>query len=122
MEIFYKWIIYSLRKLGILGTICFVGSVSLFIGATQVDFLKNSGKGWALISIGGILILFSGVIYHLETREITKKFEAAVKTLGEVYNRLSEQSAKVDIDKLSGILEKIDKFPEKISELLKKKY
>ena len=113
-------IIEAIKKLGILGTISYIGALFLFILVTQVDFKTETIKVYVLSFIGTTLLIFSGIIYWFENKEETIKIKEALGVLKEVYNRLAEQIATSDKDKTVSITMTINNLPDKISEVIKK--
>lgn len=113
-------LIEALQKLGIIGTIAYVGAIFLFLLISQVDFKTETTKVWFLSSIETALLIFSGIIYWLESREETTKIKEALGVLREVYNRMAEQISTADKHKTVSITMTVDKLPEKIAEVIKK--
>jgi len=92
----------------------------LFFATLTIDFKTELTKGLILVSIGGILLIFSGVIYWLESKEETAKIKEALGVLREVFNRMAEQISSADKDKTVSITMTIDSLPAKILEVIKK--
>lgn len=113
-------IIEALQKLGIIGTISYVGAMLVFIAAIQVDFSQQLIKAILLTTIGSVLLIFAGVIYWLESKEETIKVKEALGVLREVFNRMAEQIATADKDKTVSITMTINNLPDKIAEVIKK--
>lgn len=110
----------AIKKLGVIGTISYVGSLLLFYVVTRVDFGKDPHKAFVLAFIGAVLLIFSGVIYWLESKEDTIKTKEALGVLREVFNRLAEQISTADKDKTVSITMTINNLPDKIAEVIKK--
>lgn len=110
----------TVKKLGVLGTISYIGAFTIFIGSLFVDFDKQTLKASILLGIGVALLIYSGVIYWLESKQETAKIKEALTVLREVYNRLAEQTAKTEKDQTVSITMTIDNLPDKISEVIKK--
>ena len=66
------------------------------------------------------MLVFSGIIYHTQTREKAEVVKKALDVLGGVYNRMAEQISTADKDKTVSITMTIDNLPDKISEVIKK--
>lgn len=117
---FLNWLLDVVKKLGALGTISYVGAFYLFYVAISVDFSTEATKAWLLAFIGTVLLLASGVIYCLEMKEEASKVREALGVLKEVFNRLSEQTAKGSNGQTGSIVKAINNLPTKISEVIKK--
>lgn len=120
MKIFEKLLAETVSKLGILGTISYIGSLLLFIVATRTDFNTDSVRAFTLAGIGTLLLVFSGVVYITRTKEKSNLTKKALDTLGGVYNRMAEQISTSDKDKTVSITMTIDNLPEKIAEVIDK--
>lgn len=123
MKIFqqlHEKVIEALQKLGIIGTISYVGAMLVFIVVIQVDFSTQLVKAVLLTTIGSVLLIFAGVIYWLESKEETIKVKEALGVLREVFNRMAEQISTADKDKTVSITMTINNLPDKIAEVIKK--
>ena len=109
-----------IKKLGPIGTISYVGAISIFFVITRVNFQTESTKGITLLVIGTSLLIFSGVIYWLEKKEEVIKIREALGVLREVYNRMAEQISTADKAKTVSITMTIDNLPKEIAEVIKK--
>lgn len=119
-EAWMKLLKDTVQRLGVVGTISYVGSAAIFVLLTQTDFEAEKFKVLMLSVIGIILLMYSGIIYWLQTKQETAKVHEALGVLREVYNRLAEQTAKTAKDQTVSITMTIDNLPEKIAEVIKK--
>lgn len=110
----------AVEKLGVLGTISYVGAAAIFTVLIFVDFSAEPIKAGVLLAIGLILLIYSGVIYWSESKQETTKIKEALGVLREVYNRMAEQISTADKDKTVSITMTIDNLPDKIAEVIKK--
>lgn len=110
----------AVKKLGVLGTISYIGALFLFILVTQVDFKTESLKVYVLSFIGTTLLIFSGIIYWLENKEKTVKIKEALGVLKTVYNQMADHISTSDKDKTVSITMTINNLPDKIFEAIKK--
>lgn len=108
----------DIQKLGTVGTISYIGALFCIGTAFFSDF--NTGKGWALIIAGVVLLALSGAIYLKETLARTANRKEALATLREVYNRLAEQSTKGTNEQTVSITMTIAELPKRILEVLHK--
>jgi len=108
------------KKLGIIGTICYMGAMLLFILVLTVNFQTEVFKALILSGIGTALLVYSGIVYSLEKKEETIKVKEALGVLREVYNRAAEQISTADKDKTVSITMTIDNLPDKIAEFIHK--
>lgn len=109
----------DVHKLGAVGTISYVGALLCFAAALLTDFTVTN-KGWALITAGVALLLFSGIIYLKETLARSANRKEALGVLREVFNRLAEQSANGTKEQTVSITMTINNLPKKILEVLDK--
>lgn len=119
-KILHKSVIEAVQRLGIIGTLSYVGAVVIFLVALSVNFETEPTKAIVLTLIGSSLLLFSGLIYWLESKEETAKVKEALGVLREVFNRMAEQISTADKDKTVSITMTIDNLPDKIAEVIKK--
>lgn len=110
----------AVKKLGVLGTISYVGAAAIFTVLIFVDFSAESVKTGVLLAIGLILLIYFGAIYWSESKQETTKIKEALGVLREVYNRMAEQISTADKDKTISITMTIDNLPDKIAEVIKK--
>ena len=110
----------AIKKLGVVGTISYVGAAAIFTVLIFVDFSAEPVKAGVLLAIGLILLIYSGAIYLSESRQETAKIQEALGVLREVYNRMAEQISTADKDKTVSITMTIDNLPDKIAEVIKK--
>lgn len=110
----------AVKKLGVLGTISYVGAAAIFTVLIFVDFSAEPVKAGVLLAIGLILLIYSGAIYWSESKQETTKIKEALGVLREVYNRMAEQISTADKDKTVSITMTIDNLPDKIAEVIKK--
>lgn len=110
----------AVRKLGVVGTISYVGAAVIFTVLLFTNFNTEPVKAGVLLTIGVVLLLFSGAIYWSETKQETEKRKEALGVLREVYNRMAEQISTADKDKTVSITMTIDNLPDKIAEVIKK--
>jgi len=108
------------RKLGVVGTISFVGAAAIFTVLLAVDFNSEPVKAFVFLGIGVALLVYSGVIYLSETKQEAAKIKEALGVLREVYNRMAEQISSADEKKTVSITMTIDNLPDKIAEVIKK--
>jgi hypothetical protein len=120
LKTLHNLVIDAVQKLGVVGTLSYVGAMILFFLLLWVDFKTETLKVSVLAFIGTALLIFSGVIYWLESREETAKIKEALGVLREVYNRMAEQISTADKDKTVSITMTVDNLPDKISEVIKK--
>ncbi len=120
MNFLHTGLVDTVKKLGAVGTISYIGAMLLFIVALQVDFRTETTRGFVLAGIGTLLLVFSGIIYYTQTREKARVVKEALEVLGGVYNRMAEQISTADKDKTVSITMTIDNLPDKISEVIKK--
>ena len=120
MKFIYTGLVDAVKKLGAIGTISYIGAMLLFVVALQIDFRTETTRGFVLAGIGTLLLVFSGIIYHTQTREKAEVVKKALDVLGGVYNRMAEQISTADKDKTVSITMTIDNLPDKISEVIKK--
>lgn len=119
-DLFQKSLVDSIKKLGPIGTISYVGAIAIFFVITRVNFQADSAKGLILLIVGTSLLLFSGLIYWLEKKEEALKIREALGVLREVYNRMAEQISTADKEKTVSITMTINNLPDKIAEVVKK--
>lgn len=110
----------TVKKLGVVGTISYVGAAAIFTVLIFVDFSAEPVKAGVLLAIGLILLIYSGAIYWSESKQETTKIKEALGVLREVYNRMAEQISTADKDKTVSITMTIDNLPNKIAEVIKK--
>lgn len=110
----------AVKRLGIVGTISYVGAATVFIVLLFVNFNAEPVKAGVLLGIGVALLMYSGAIYWSETKQETEKMKEALGVLCEVYNRMAEQISTADKDKTVSITMTIDNLPDKIAEVIKK--
>ena len=110
----------TVKKLGVVGTISYVGAAAIFTVLIFVDFSAEPVKAGVLLAIGLILLIYSGAIYWSESKQETTKIKEALGVLREVYNRMAEQISTADKDKTVSITMTIDNLPDKIAEVIKK--
>ncbi|MCJ7792369.1 MAG: hypothetical protein MUP45_00075 [Candidatus Marinimicrobia bacterium] len=110
----------TIKKLGVVGTISYVGAAAIFTVLIFVDFSAEPVKAGVLLAIGLILLIYSGAIYLSESKQETTKIKEALGVLREVYNRMAEQISTADKDKTVSITMTIDNLPDKIAEVIKK--
>lgn len=110
----------AIQRLGIIGTISYIGAMILFLVVLRVDFNTEFSKALILTIIGATLLIFAGVIYWLESKEETTKTKEALGVLREVFNRMAEQISTADKDKTVSITMTINNLPDKIAEVIKK--
>lgn len=110
----------AVKRLGILGTISYVGAAAIFTVLIFVDFSAEPIKAGILLAVGLILLIYSGAIYWSESKQETTKIKEALGVLREVYNRMAEQISTADKDKTVSITMTIDNLPDKIAEVIKK--
>ncbi len=110
----------AVKRLGIVGTISYVGAATVFVVLLLVNFNAEPVKAGVLLSIGVALLMYSGAIYWSETKQETEKMKEALGVLREVYNRMAEQISTADKDKTVSITMTIDNLPDKIAEVIKK--
>jgi len=110
----------AVKKLGVLGTISYVGAAAIFTVLIFVDFSSEPVKAGVILAIGLILLIYSGDIYWSESKQETTKIKEALGVLREVYNRMAEQISTADTDKTVSITMTIDNLPDKIAEVIKK--
>lgn len=110
----------AIKKLGVVGTISYVGAAAIFTVLLFVDFSIEPIKAGVLLVIGLILLTYSGAIYWSESKEESLKTKEALGVLREVYNRMAEQISSADKDKTVSITMTIDNLPNKIAEVIKK--
>lgn len=110
----------AVRKLGVVGTISYVGAAVIFTVLLFTNFNTEPVKAGVLLAIGVALLFYSGAIYWSETKQETIKMKEALGVLREVYNRMAEQISTADKDKTVSITMTIDNLPDKIAEVIKK--
>lgn len=110
----------TIKKLGVVGTISYVGAAAIFTVLIFIDFSAEPVKAGVLLAIGLILLIYSGAIYLSESKQETTKIKEALGVLREVYNRMAEQISTADKDKTVSITMTIDNLPDKIAEVIKK--
>ncbi len=110
----------AIQRLGIIGTISYVGAMTLFLVVLGVNFEAEPIKAVILSSIGTVLLIFAGAVYWLESKEETAKVKEALGVLREVFNRMAEQISTADKDKTVSITMTINNLPDKIAEVIKK--
>ncbi len=110
----------AVKKLGVLGTISYVGAAAIFTVLIFVNFSAEPLKAGVLLGIGLILLIYSGAIYLSESKQEATKIKEALGVLREVYNRMAEQISTADKDKTVSITMTIDNLPDKIAEVIKK--
>lgn len=119
-EFLLSGLVDAVKKLGVVGTISYVGAASIFAVLLLVDFGTQPVKAGVFLSIGVALLVYSGVIYWSETKQETAKVKEALGVLREVYNRMAEQISTADKDQTVSITMTIDNLPDKIAEVIKK--
>jgi len=110
----------AVKKLGVVGTISYVGAAAIFAVLLFTNFDTEPVKAGVLLAIGAVLLFYSGAIYWSETKQETTKIKEALGVLREVYNRMAEQISTADKDKTVSITMTIDNLPDKIAEVIKK--
>lgn len=116
----HKAILDVVGRLGIIGSLSYVGAMILFLTVLGVNFSVEPTKAIVLTIIGTCLLFYSGLIYWLESKEETAKVKEALGVLREVFNRMAEQISTADKDKTVSITMTIDNLPDKIAEVIKK--
>lgn len=119
-QIILKLLKDAVQKLGVVGTISYVGAAAIFVLLMWTNFETEKFKVISLSVIGIVLLIYSGVIYWQETKQETEKVREALGVLREVYNRMAEQISVADKDKTVSITMTIDNLPDKIAEVIKK--
>lgn len=110
----------AVDRLGILGTITFVGAIVVFVAVFFVNFNMELAKGISFLIIGTALLVFSAIMYVISARETEETTKEALTVLGGVYNRLAEASPKGTNEQAVSITMTIDNLPDKIKEVIKK--
>jgi hypothetical protein len=110
----------AVKKLGVVGTISYVGAATIFAVLAFVNFSTEPVKAGILLAIGVILLVYSGAIYWSENQQETTRIKEALGVLCEVYNRMAEQISTADKNKTVSITMTIDNLPDKIAEVIKK--
>ena len=119
-ELLLSGLVDTVKKLGVVGTISYVGAATIFIVLLFTNFNSEPVKAVLLLVIGVFLLSYSGAIYWSETKQETAKIKEALGVLREVYNRMTEQISTADKDKTVSITMTIDDLPDKIAEVIKK--
>ncbi|MEK7611304.1 MAG: hypothetical protein AAB486_02935 [Patescibacteria group bacterium] len=115
-----KLLVKTIERLGIPGTVTFIGALYALNALNQVDYKIEPQKGYVFILSSLLLLLFSGWIYHLNSKEKTSIVHGALNSLTQVFQRIPEQVDKTrngeEIEKLMGALKD---YPDKIIQLIK---
>lgn len=118
-KFFQENLVNTVQRLGILGTISYVGASVIFVVLFFTNFDKEPTKAYVLLAIGVALLIYSGWIYWSESKKRTEKTKEALGVLREVYNRMAERITTADKDKTVSITMTIDNLPKKIAEVIK---
>lgn len=118
-KFFQENLVNTIQRLGVLGTISYVGASAIFTVIFFTNFDKEPIKAYVLLVIGVALLIYSGGIYWFESKKRTEKTKEALGVLREVYNRMAEQITTADKDKTISITMTIDNLPKKIAEVIK---
>ncbi len=108
----------DVEKLGFLGTISYVGALLCIVAAAIAFFTRTNGGGIMVIA-GVALLAYSGFLGSRKDSSKDAVRREALETLKEVYNRLSEQTAKGTNEQTVSMTMTIAELPAKIIELLK---
>lgn len=115
-----KLLAKSIERLGGLGLASFIASIKFLNEASKVSYTTEPYKGIVIIISGILLLLFSGWIYYLNSKEKTLIVHGALNSLTQVFQRIPEQVDKTENnEEIMTLMNAIKGYPDKIINLIK---